>query len=192
MRNQCNSLEEIAPENGKMLKSCLPDSLKHTLHIKRTFIKRLLNRIELIAYSTSSVRCSNVLFLALTRCSLLGTGELSTTVVKPGGGLYTLQYAFSWLSVTILSPFFLSLASRSYWGNIDKKTFKYFNILNISILRMWLHCKYGSQYFDYVRILNHPKPFRQPWIRLIWQTRREFIKVENLANRKRKSFMLKS
>jgi hypothetical protein len=44
---------------------------------------------------TSSVRCSLVLLLALTLCSLVGTGDDSTTVVKPGGGLYTLQYAFS-------------------------------------------------------------------------------------------------
>ena len=29
LRNQCNSLEEIAPENYKMLKSCLADSFKH-------------------------------------------------------------------------------------------------------------------------------------------------------------------
>lgn len=63
---------------------------------------------------TSSARCSYVLFLALTLCSRLGTGEFSTTVVKPGGGRYTLQYAFSWLSDTILSPFFRSFANRSY------------------------------------------------------------------------------
>ena len=36
---------------------------------------------------TSSVMCSLVLLLALILCSRVGTGEDSTTVVKPGGGL---------------------------------------------------------------------------------------------------------
>ena len=32
LRNQCNSLEEIAPENSKIVKCCLADSFKHTFN----------------------------------------------------------------------------------------------------------------------------------------------------------------
>ena len=47
-------------------------------------------------------------------CSLVGTGELSTTVVNPGGGRYTRQYARSWLSCTILSKRLRSLSSLDW------------------------------------------------------------------------------
>lgn len=44
---------------------------------------------------------------------LIGYGGCSRQLRQLGGGRYARQYARSWLSVTILSPFLRSLASRT-------------------------------------------------------------------------------
>lgn len=64
---------------------------------------------------TSRLRSSGIFFLARHPPLLLsGTGTGSRTLRYPGGGRYTRQYARSWLSLTILSPFLRSFAKRTY------------------------------------------------------------------------------